>query len=60
VVVGIDQVDAIPRLTANKKPLMHITCHGKRTLLSIFNTKLSEPVNSCLSGVCGECDVLVA
>ena len=28
-VVGIDQVDAVPRLTPNKRQLMHITCHGK-------------------------------
>jgi hypothetical protein len=31
VIVGIDQVDAVPRLTSSKKPLMHITCHGKTT-----------------------------
>lgn len=30
-VVGIDQVDAVPCLTINKKELMHITCHGKTT-----------------------------
>jgi hypothetical protein len=33
VVVGIDQVDAAPYLTPNKKQLMHITCHGKTTLI---------------------------
>jgi hypothetical protein len=42
VVVGIDQVDAVPRLTSSKKPLMHITCHGKTTSCNIFRTKLSE------------------
>jgi hypothetical protein len=45
VVVGIDQVDAVPRLTCNKKPLMQITCHGKTTLHNIFSTKLSEQVD---------------
>jgi hypothetical protein len=35
VVVGIDQVDAVPRLTSSKKPLMHITCHGKTNLRNI-------------------------
>lgn len=44
-VVGIDQVDAVPRLTSNKKPFMHITCHGKTTLRNIFSTKLSEQVD---------------
>ncbi|PNF31614.1 hypothetical protein B7P43_G17187 [Cryptotermes secundus] len=36
VVVGIDQVDAVPRLTSNKKPFMHITCHA---VLSDFESK---------------------
>ncbi|KDR21193.1 uncharacterized protein LOC110828310 [Zootermopsis nevadensis] len=31
VVVGIDQVDATPHLTPNKKQLMHITCHALLT-----------------------------